>query len=329
MTISDRILQKIQRTFYDLIANLGLEHLVLNSKKGGAILCYHGIDNSGNKDLNYRHISKSMFEQHLIYFRKFFHIISVDDYFHERFSSTKFNIALTFDDGYLNNYTNAYPLIKKYQIPASFYITGMNNLPQKFIWSDFVDLISKYIEIRHFEIEGEIFHKKSGKYYNNNGLSLGQFIKTNTEWDWKKKLFEKFTGFEKIINQFQVDEYWKIMTDEQIIEMSQSPLITIGSHGYYHNNLGNIPLSTAISEVNFSKAYIEGIIQKNIDEIAFPDGSYTHELSKELVNIGFTKQLALKYNFDTDVSNSYLLNRHDLYPVHSVINQMVSIPNLQ
>jgi hypothetical protein len=38
------------------------------------------------------------------------------------------------------------------------------------------------------------------------------------------------------------EDYWLQMTTEEIKKASQSPFITIGSHGYYHNDLARIQL---------------------------------------------------------------------------------------
>lgn len=47
---------------------------------------------------------------------------------------------LTADDGYLGNYTKAYPILKKYQVQATFFITslymGVNNTHDHFTWSE-------------------------------------------------------------------------------------------------------------------------------------------------------------------------------------------------
>jgi peptidoglycan/xylan/chitin deacetylase (PgdA/CDA1 family) len=51
------------------------------------------------------------------------------------------------------------------------------------------------------------------------------------------------------------------MNDEQIKTLASSPLVTIGSHGWQHNNLGNIEKDHAGWELRQSKEYLENLTQ--------------------------------------------------------------------
>jgi peptidoglycan/xylan/chitin deacetylase (PgdA/CDA1 family) len=66
-------------------------------------------------------VSPSMFEKHLKYFLdnnwKFIKMSELDDYLDQEKV-----VAITFDDGYLDNYTSALPLLKKYKACATLYL---------------------------------------------------------------------------------------------------------------------------------------------------------------------------------------------------------------
>ena len=119
------------------------------------------------------------------------------------------------------------------------------------------------------------------------------------------------------------------MTNEQIHKASLSRNITIGSHGFYHNNLGSLDNADAVNEVRLSKEYLEGIIQKEICTIAFPDGSYTEQLNDSLEKEGFKKQFLVNYRFGDYNKKKNVYDRFGLYPgmgnnhriIYKIMNQ--------
>lgn len=83
-----------------------------------AILCYHEIDHP--KD--YFAVKKDMLEDHIQYLQKQgYHFVTLDEYL--AYTDGKLmlpdkSVMLTFDDGYLSFYTEVYPLLQKYHVPA-------------------------------------------------------------------------------------------------------------------------------------------------------------------------------------------------------------------
>jgi peptidoglycan/xylan/chitin deacetylase (PgdA/CDA1 family) len=325
----DKIINKYNRTFLDVLFRIGFKGEI-TSKKGAAILCYHGVDLFGNKKYNMRFISKKSFEKQLIFFKKHFNVISVDDYHQQKFMLNKFNIAITFDDGYKNNYKFVYPLLIKYGIPASIFITGLNNTPYNFLWADMLDIFYIHSDKNKLEFSGIEFEKSNFEYISEHGTSLKKLIKYNGGFAFKQLVIEElFSEFTHIINNNPIDDYWELMTDKEIQEISTSKLISIGSHGYYHNNLANIDLKEALEEVILSKKYLENLVQKPISEIAYPDGSYSRELVTEIDKIGIKKQLVLEYLHTEDQIDNDVICRHGVYPVYTTSFQLSEIPDLK
>jgi peptidoglycan/xylan/chitin deacetylase (PgdA/CDA1 family) len=109
-------------------------------------------------------------------------------------------------------------------------------------------------------------------------------------------------------------DYWELMTDDEICAASRSKNITIGSHGFYHNNLGSLSTANAVDEVMLSKKYLEQTIQKEVTSIAFPDGSYTTSLNDALYSNGITCQYLVDYRYNDAGQRSYTFDRFGLYP---------------
>lgn len=84
----------------------------------------------------------------------------------------------------------------------------------------------------------------------------------------------------------------------QILEMINSGLCTIGSHGYDHIDLDSISYEEAISELTKSKEYLEKSFGTEVNYYAYPHGKHTKEI------IRFLKKSHLyKYAFSVSVLN--------------------------
>ncbi|MCZ6820172.1 MAG: polysaccharide biosynthesis C-terminal domain-containing protein [Calditrichaeota bacterium] len=89
------------------------------------ILMYHGIPTRKEFDgvANYYgyNVPLNEFEQHIRYLSNRCNVISLRDLLDgENLSNSKMNIVLTFDDGYENNFSNAFKLLQKYNFSALF-----------------------------------------------------------------------------------------------------------------------------------------------------------------------------------------------------------------
>jgi peptidoglycan/xylan/chitin deacetylase (PgdA/CDA1 family) len=71
-------------------------------------------------------VSPENFDRQCAYLARHYRVISLDEVV-ERLNQGKDlpakAVALTFDDGYLDNYTRAFPILKRHGLPATFYVT--------------------------------------------------------------------------------------------------------------------------------------------------------------------------------------------------------------
>lgn len=274
---------------------------------------YHGIDKYENMDYNARFFSEKNFKNQLIYFKKNYNIVSLDDYFkNKNLSSNKLNIAITFDDGYKNNFKYALPILEKLKVPAIFYITGLNNTNDKIIWADLIDIATPFIK-GEITFQGKIFNK------NNKGIyaDLRDYIRSieiggSTSFQELKQTIYSVCDIK--LNKPEFLDYWELMNDEEIKASSKSKYVKIGSHGYYHNNLANINFEHALDEVVKSKNYLENLVQYEINSIGYPDGGYTEQLKVKALELGFNQQCAVSYKFESDKNDDFISNRIGLYP---------------
>jgi peptidoglycan/xylan/chitin deacetylase (PgdA/CDA1 family) len=289
-----------------------------SSSKQFVIIMYHGIDKKQDTTYNQRFFSQDNFEQQVIDLKKYCNILSHNDFVHNNYSSEKPNVIITFDDGYANNFRNALPVLNKYDVHAFFFITGVGTLDHKVLWADALDIVSRQSEEgSRLVIDNIEFTFTEGDFINQaSQLALKKFIKDSKTARYKQKeqLVEQLLAIYDFTKVSGMEDYWQLMSDEDIRKSAQCRNVTIGSHGFYHNNLGSLSNDDAMDEVLLSKKYLENITQTEVNTIGFPDGSYTVELNDSLYKAGFKQQYLVDYKFDDRGERDFAFERVGLYP---------------
>ena len=325
-SLIDKIINKTQRIARATLYKSNIDSL-LYSKNGNnkLIMLYHGVDTINCTKYNIRFISRTDFASQIKYFKKKFTIVPVSEIFSiEKENNNKKYLALTFDDGYKNNFKYAFPILEKEKVPATFYSTSIIENGRKTLWPDAIDIYSYYLD--YFDYEGFHFKKNiaNNKLFNTETNSyLIEFAKKQS-FDVRLKIIESMksiTGID-IESNNEFDDYRALMNEDELRQVANSNYVKIGSHAQFHNNLGDINIEVAKKELLSSKLFLERVTGKVIDEIAYPDGSYSRELINEAEKIGYKYQLACNYLFDEDVADKRITDRHQTYSDRSVIEQL-------
>ena len=326
MNITQKISAKLYRESKYLKRDIGHllgfdEHFYKNAR-GSRILIYHGICQKDHTRFNPIFLKIKTFEQHLQFYQKYFNVISLDDFYQGRFSKDKFNVCLTFDDGYANNHKYVLSLLKKYQTPAAFFITAIREAGYDILWNDFLGMVQKYGPEKLFYKNEQFYKGEHNKYISQSGMSLVEILRSGgfeVKSEMMRLLYPLVPYRE---NNPDDEDYWLQMSKAQIRELSASPFATIGSHGYYHNDLARIPLNNVSDEFTRSKKYLENIIDKPINSLAFPYGSYTRDVVLAAKNTGYDQLLAMAFHFDEDHADETMKERFTVNPFISPANQM-------
>jgi peptidoglycan/xylan/chitin deacetylase (PgdA/CDA1 family) len=89
------------------------------------ILTYHRVRNDGkDPDIS---VSTVKFEREMAYLKRHFNVISLGTLINDIGKSPNIlvdNIAITFDDGYKDNYLNAYPVLKRHGLSATIFLVS-------------------------------------------------------------------------------------------------------------------------------------------------------------------------------------------------------------
>jgi len=112
------------------------------------VLVYHHIANHAGA----WYVSPRRFEQELAWLSGHdFHTVSLDAYITAMETGDALppnSIVLTFDDGYADAYTDAFPLLRKYSFTGTFFvITGVVGWPSFLTWDQIIEMQNAGMEI--------------------------------------------------------------------------------------------------------------------------------------------------------------------------------------
>lgn len=197
----------------------------------------------------------------------------------------KKQIVFTLDDGYLDNYINAYPVFKKHNVPFIIYLSsGFIERNINVWWHDIEDIISENdnVNFQNNIIKCETQEEKLNAFF----ILRNQILKLD-----KKNYSTIMTSFLKNYNiNPKKNTSDLFMKWEHIIELSNDNLITIGSHTKNHFPLNQLSKKEIIDEVIGANDLIEKKINKKVNHFAFPYGTINEVEKNEieiLNNLGF------------------------------------------
>ena len=105
-----------------VLYRLGLAKRIIALRKNTPrVLLYHAVEDhvSPYTDRLGVSVSPAMFEANLRYIKENYNVISVDDL---NKPLPENPLVITFDDGYRSVYEHAFPLLRKYRMPAVVYL---------------------------------------------------------------------------------------------------------------------------------------------------------------------------------------------------------------
>ncbi len=302
-------IQKAARLLSPLLYHSGVHHLTKPRYSGmGHILMFHRVlaTSIGPRIHNHEglEVSPELLESTIRFFQKrHYDFISLDElpnYKNKQSTHKKF-VVFTFDDGYVDNYEIAYPILKKHNVPFTIYIT--TGLPDghAFLWWYLLETIILNNPSLELEMGGKHTRFVTGTLKEKE-IVFNQIRSVLAVADKQALEFYKNTMFS--LYKDVSDKITKAlsMTWAQITELSLDPLVTIGSHTVNHYPLKSLSMAESKFEMAECKTIIEQHIKKEVRHFCYPIGSY----SQREVNFAETCQ----YQTATTVNMSNFFAEH-------------------
>ncbi len=243
-------------------------------------------------------------------------------------------VLLTFDDAYIDHFTNVFPILKKHHIQGAFYppvkaitehrVLDVNKIhfilastsEDKFpyLLDEIKRLLLKYKE--EFNLESfDYYFKKlaiTDRFDNKETIFVKRLLQVELDAELRKQITD-----ELFVNIVGIDE--ETFSHELYMSIDQLKCMAdcgmhIGSHGYDHLWLGTLKKEQQKYEIEKSREFIQRI-NGNLNNwtISYPYGSYNDD------TISLLKAYGCKLGLTTEVS---------LCSVSSVQDSIYKLPRL-
>ncbi len=214
-------------------------------------------------------------------------------------------VAVTFDDGYYDNYTVAYPILKALEIPAFFFICTEMVWDRKLRWWDVAAYLLKrcrkpsiVVQDRHYDLKDNRIH------------TIADF--QNRMKHSKRKQVHDI--IQLISEACEVDipsddiQGKEVMSPVQIREMAENQMI-IGSHTHTHQALTLLNSEQHREELTLSKQLLEDATGQAVNTISYPFGR--HEFIPASI-LDVCRTCGYDLGFSSNFGINYLNRSHPL-----------------
>ncbi len=322
--MSIKLIKQLIKYNIQLIALAFGRHRQTHKTPQLVILMYHRIlpadDNRCLTEEPGMIVTPSTFKQHMKILAEYFQFVSLNDWINKKNNNQPLPAmacAITFDDGWSDNYEFAYPILKELNVPATIYLVSNIVDTDNIFWPERVSHAIINIANNH----STLWNKPELKWLKNTQTDytfneksptreqISQIIKSLKEYT-DTDINQRLNALE---SDFNIESYsstsQNILTWQQIDEMIDSGLVEAGSHTCQHIRLVDDLSSDLLNdEVVKSKKIIEKKINAQINTFCFPNGDFSNASSK-LVKKHYLSSVSTQPGWNSSTSSSHLLKR--------------------
>lgn len=259
-------------------------------------------------------VCTDVFERQLKYVKKHFHSATVADIGNAIFESNNLKpntISLTIDDGYQDFYHYAYPLLKKYQIPATLYVTTGFIDNDNWLWPDKILWLINNAPEKRAEFQFDSINLLGGNVDDDQKKkdwgTLNRYL-LSVDNDKKERCIAQLAQNFALTIPKKAPQQYAPCTIEQLKEMQENG-IEIGGHTVNHPSLGRVSNAIAKQEIIECEHWLNEKLGVKSRSFCFPNGTecdYTNDVISILEHstqfnccvTAFADELGAKYRFE-------------------------------
>lgn len=272
--------------------------------------------------LNY-HNANTNLRRHMLYLRRHYRIMHLEDALEWLYApqsadehDTRTPLVMTFDDGYHDNYTQAFAFAQELQVPMTiFLIPGyLDGDGSRYFWWRESRRIVRRAGVKEVTFDDCLFHLDRPE----ERAQLAKLIDTRLRHaasvaereSFLHEIYARLAVPSTLIAEDLIDQP---MTWGEVLKMQESGLVSFGSHTMNHHVLSHLSNPEEVAyEVTESRLQLQQSLGREIRVFAYPVGK--HESINEGVveavrNAGYSWAMMALTGIDTPQSDKFRLNR--------------------
>ena len=238
-----------------------------------------------------RSTSSEAFEEQVCYLAKHYSLVKLSTIYDslKNGSSLERAAVITIDDGFRDVYEIAFPILRKYSAPATFFVIT-DFLDQKiWLWTDKLRYVTSQlptglatVTINDRQLAFELDRKSSRVQA---ATVINSVLKTLPSETRDSVIEEVATKLNVVIPRLPPGEYGPVSWD-QLIEMDHGG-VEIGSHTVTHPILPNVDDDQMRWELSASRERLESVLNRPVTLFCYPNGSYDERTRRAVAAAGY------------------------------------------
>jgi peptidoglycan/xylan/chitin deacetylase (PgdA/CDA1 family)/CelD/BcsL family acetyltransferase involved in cellulose biosynthesis len=241
------------------------------AESGARIFYYHRVNNDG--DPFFPAISTDLFEAHVRYLARHYRVVGMSELQSHLASGDSLDtvVAVTFDDGYRDNYEYAFPILQRYGLPATIFLSTGSIDSGEPVWFERLAQAVKKTSREFLDVEIDLprrfwMRTESERLEASGGIfRLLRRLGDAERRHWLGEILRLLDAGR------EHERRGKMLTWDQVRAMKASG-IEFGGHTVTHPFLSKLTAEQAAWEVSECKRRIEEEMQAPVGFFAYPNG---------------------------------------------------------